>query len=161
MSEFFTEGITPLSLDSFTDEGYSNEDALMLAESLLEDAIPCITSILPSLGAKDKLLVKFAVLEMAKFIQVDFDNFDRATSPFQSETVGSYTYHKATRAVRDGDPTNVPGFDRAVNKLASLCTAPDDGAGFSVTSEQVFKPGFSSYRVSHDRGWLGPSYRQV
>lgn len=157
MSELFTEDLFPEDLDTFDSSGYSNADALMLAESLLEDAIPCIETILPTLNAKDKLLAKFAVLEMAKFIQVDFLNFDRATSPFQSETVGSYSYSKMVRAVREGDATNVPGFDRAVSKLAALCENTDSGA-FSSSSEVVFQPGYDNFINRRERGQVASGY---
>ena len=144
MSEPIIGGLDPEALDDFESEGYSNEDALELASGLLYAAIPCLASIESTLTPAQSKIAKFAVLEMAKYIKIEFSAFDSALSPFQSETIGSWSYSKAASAVSAQQSTGVPGFDRAVELLGGLCSA-DGGSVASVTSEQVFKPGFEFY----------------
>lgn len=153
MTDSFMDGITPDVLQTFEDEGYSDEEVLLLAQGLLLEAIPCLNSIYEKFTDAQKLTIKFAVLEMAKYIKIDYFNFDRATSPFQSETIGSYTYSKMANNVRLNVHTGVPGFDRAVTQFAGLCDV-DGGIGAAqTTSEQVFKPGYD--RFIHARESLG------
>lgn len=159
MSENYIEGISAIELERFEAEGYTDEDALGLSQSLIEDAIPCLSQVYNTLSARDKKLVQFAVLEMAKFIKIDYFNFERSTSPFQSETIGSYTYNKMVRSVSQRTDTGVPGFDRAVARLADMCGQLDETGGgvFAASSEQVFAPGFHAYRVTRETGWMSPS----
>ena len=143
----YTSNITPEELDDFRENGYSDQDALDLAQGLLEQAIPCLGDIADSLKDWQKTLVKSAILEMAYYLQLEKQNFEGATSPFQSETQGSYSYSKMSVAVRNKTGTGVANFDRAVDTLASMCDITDDSNGmFAVSSEQVFKSGFDSYR---------------
>lgn len=144
-SESFIGGIEPVDLESFENEGYSEQDALDLAQGLLLVAIPCLETIYEKFSVIQKKTIRFAVLEMAKYIKVDFDNFDRATSPFQSETIGSYSYSKMAASIRSGSATGVPAFDRAVEQFASMCDLGGLDGGTYVSSEMVFKPGFDRY----------------
>lgn len=144
-SENFIEGIEPSDLNSFEEEGYSDQDSLDLAQGLLVVAIPCLNTIYDKLTAIEKKTIRFAVLEMAKFIKIDFDNFERSTSPFQSETIGSYSYSKMMSSVKRGDDTGVPAFDRAVSQFASLCAVDGLDGGAYISSEQVIKPGYDRY----------------
>lgn len=149
MSELNIEGVSPLSLQDFEMEGYSDEDALTLAQGLLASAVPCLSTLYPLMTAGDKLLAKYAVLEMAKYIKIDYFNFERSTSPFQGETIGSYSYNKISSSVGRGEATRVPRFDDAVSRFVGLCEDAGSGVGTtSASSEQVFKPGFDNYMAS-------------
>ena len=151
MADLIIDGVDADSLQNFEEEGYSDEDALALAQGLLEQAVPCLATMFATLSAADKSVVKFAVLEMAKFIKIDFFNFERATSPFQSETIGSYSYNKMARNVSNSESTGVPGFDRAVTKLSPMCSVDSTSSGLGAgSSEQVFKPGYGDYRASRE-----------
>lgn len=147
----FIEGVEVGDLESFDTEGYSQEDALTLAQGLLLDAIPCLSTIYSGFSAGDKLAIKFAVLEMAKYIQVDHHNFVAATSPFQSETIGAYTYNKMSAAVKQKTSTGVPAFDRAVDQFASLCGV-DNGGLSQVVSEIVVIPNYKQFRDEREFG---------
>lgn len=140
----FIEGVDVETLLTFEEEGYSDQDALDLAQGLLEDAVPCLSKIYADLPSADKKMAKYGVLEMAKYIKLDYLNFEAATSPFQSETLGSYTYNKMARSVLAQTATGVPGFDRAVTRLGALCNVDAEGGSYS-TSEQVFAPGYTNY----------------
>lgn len=147
----FIEGVDVDSFQSFEDGGYSDEDALKLAQAHLEEAIPCLHSKYSSLTEAQKLSAKFAVLEMARYIQNTHEDFDRVTSPFQSETLGAYSYNKMAQAIRSQDKTGVPAFDSAVSLLSGLC-AEDVDSGTGSSSEQVFKPGYEDYRKHREWG---------
>ena len=149
MDELALDGVGPYEFTQFEEQGYSDEDALDLAQGLLMEAIPCLGTIYPAFSEAQRKTIKFAVLEMAKYIKIDYFNFERSTSPFQSETIGSYTYSKAAQSVRNGASTGIPAFDRATSQFAELCNA-DSGAFYS-SSEQVIRPGFDAYRESRER----------
>lgn len=149
MDELVLDGVGPYEFTQFEEQGYSDEDALDLAQGLLMEAIPCLGTIYSAFSEAQRKTIKFAVLEMAKYIKIDYFNFERSTSPFQSETIGSYTYSKAAQSVRNGASTGIPAFDRAVSQFAELCNA-DSGAFYS-SSEQVIRPGFDNYRDSRER----------
>lgn len=147
----YIEGVDVNTFTSFEVEGYTDEEALVLAQGLLERAVPCLATIYPTLSAAERMVAKFAVLEMAKYIKIDYYHFERATSPFQSETIGSYTYNKMARSIQTSTETGVPGFDRAVSDLGALCEMAGDG-GSGATSEQVFKPGYTSFIERREHG---------
>lgn len=153
----FMDGITPFALNEFEEAGYSDEDVLALAEGLLLDAIPCLNSVYPNFTESQKTTIKFAVLEMAKYIKIDYFNFERATSPFQSETIGSYSYSKMAANIKKREDTGVPGFDRAVAQFAGLCSIDSEGGGASTTSEQVFKPGYGEFIERREGVVAGPA----
>ena len=150
--------VTEFTLQNFEENGYSDADALDLASGLLMDAIPCLETIYPTLPSYDQKAAEFAILEMAKYIKIDYFHFERSTSPFASETIGSYSYNKILSNVQNRQSTGVPAFDRAVAKLSGKCT---DAAGItSVSSEQVFTDGYGNFRnkresrtVSRDTWW--------
>ena len=147
----FMDEITPVELQDFENNGYSEEDALDLAKGLLLSAIPCLDTLLTSMSNLDKIAIKSAILEMAYYIKIDYYNFERSTSPFTSETIGSYTYSKMSTSIKGGVSTGVPAFDRAVAQFAGLCDVEGGaGGGSSSTSEIVVRPGFQSYANSRE-----------
>ena len=142
---FEIAGVTSEDLEQFENEGYSDEDALELAKGLLIEAVPCLSSIYNNLSTYHQKMAKYAVLEMAHYLKLEFSNFAQSTSPFQSETIGSYTYSRLAQSVRDKQGTGVHNFDRAVDTLSDLCVDANSGSGSAAsTSEQVFKPGFEN-----------------
>lgn len=150
----FLSGITEFTLQMFEESGYTDADVLNMSKVLLAKAIPCLDTLYPTLPTEEQESINFAVLEMASFLKVDHTNFDAITSPFSSETIGSYTYHKmndATTAINRGMATGVPAFDRAVSIYAPMCGA-DSGTAMEATSEQVFKPGFEEFLHSREYG---------
>lgn len=62
-------------------------------------------------------LAKFGIMDMADKIYLSQPYKESTASPFQSETIGSYSYSRMTQAVKKGDATGVMWFDLAVNKL--------------------------------------------
>lgn len=148
--EMYIDGIDVEDLAEFEEEGYSEEDAITLGKGLLLRAIPCLPTIYDSLDEAELLLIKYAILEMAKYLRIEYSNFERATSPFQSETIGSYSYSRLMRSVQAGEETGVPQFDRAVALIGPKCYAEDgsDDVAFA-TSEQVFQEGFHNRRTTN------------
>lgn len=65
------------------------------------------------------MLAKYGIMEMADKIYLSQPYHEASASPFQSETIGSYSYTKAVASVKKGDATGVMWFDMAVNKLKS------------------------------------------
>lgn len=63
------------------------------------------------------MLVKNGILDMADKIYLSQPYQEASASPFQSETIGSYSYTKAVASVKKGDSTGIMWFDLAVNKL--------------------------------------------
>jgi hypothetical protein len=63
------------------------------------------------------MLAKYGILDMADKIYLSQPYKTATISPFQSETIGSYSYSKMTQAVKKGDATGVAWFDLAVSKL--------------------------------------------
>ncbi len=64
-------------------------------------------------------LAKNGILDMADKIYLSQPYKEAVASPYQSETIGSYSYSRAVAAVKKGDATGVMWFDLAVNKLKS------------------------------------------
>lgn len=62
-------------------------------------------------------LARYGILDMADKIYLSQPYQQTTNSPFQSETIGSYSYSKMSQATKKGDATGVMWFDLAVNKL--------------------------------------------
>lgn len=63
-------------------------------------------------------LAKYGIMDMADKIYLSQPYQEATASPYQSETIGSYSYSKSVQAVKKGDATGVMWFDLAVNKLS-------------------------------------------
>lgn len=68
-------------------------------------------------------LAKNGILDMADSIYLGQPYRESSASPYQSETIGTYSYSKAAKAVKKGDSTGIIWFDLAVNKLKSSSNA--------------------------------------
>lgn len=76
-------------------------------------------------------LAKNGILDMADSIYLSQPYKESIASPFQSESIGSYSYSKLTRNVKKGDATGVTWFDMAVSRLRSA----NSGIGASGSIE--------------------------
>lgn len=151
----YINGVDPLALHEFEDEGYSDESALALAQGLLEEAAPHLERVYPELPATKQKIVKYAVLSMAKYLKNEWEEFDRATSAFQSESIASYSYNKMAQNIRDRAGTGVEAFDRAVSMLSAYADN-SEGAVFGTKSEAVFEPGYQGYVYDREGRNNGP-----
>ena len=82
-------------------------------------------------------LVDFAILSMADSIHLSAPYQAATASPFNSESIGSYSYSKTARAVQAGEDTGVMWFDLAVRQL-SVCEESDNGS-FQRGGIEVFE----------------------
>jgi hypothetical protein len=71
----------------------------------------------PPEGEIENELVDMAVLHMADAISLSSEYAAASASPFSSESIGSYSYSKAAKAVSKGETTGIMWFDLAVGKL--------------------------------------------
>lgn len=74
-------------------------------------------------------LIDFAIAAMADHIVLARRYAEASASPFNSESIGSYSYSKTASAVRAGQPTGVGWFDTAVGEL-SVCDAQGGDIAF-------------------------------
>lgn len=70
-------------------------------------------------------LAKNAILSMADNIFLAQRYQQAMASPFNSETVGSYSYSKTASAVQRGDSTGIMWFDLAIEQLSECDTGYD------------------------------------
>lgn len=103
-------------------EGYVTTSAFPQA-LLLFKLGTCLASP-DDLSPEQKQLVDFAVLSMADAIHLSAPYQTALASPFNSESIGSYSYSRAAHAVSQGLPTGVSWFDMAIQQL-SVCDSLD------------------------------------
>lgn len=77
-----------------------------------------------------KQLVDFAILSMADAIHLSAPYQASLASPFNSESIGSYSYSKTAGAIQRGLPTGIGFFDLAIQQL-SVCDQMAGGTVFS------------------------------
>lgn len=73
----------------------------------------------PTDPAARQLMVN-AIVELADKIYLDQRYRDVKASPFQSETIGSYTYSKIIANAQKGKPTGLSWWDIAVEELSQV-----------------------------------------
>lgn len=112
-------------------------------------------------------LAKYGILDMADNIYLSQPYQEASASPYQSETIGSYSYSKSIQAVRKGDATGVRWFDLAVNRLSSGNSVMASGSiegmewdGLEVTPDGRVKivGGSGSYRGDAKSAWEIDTY---
>lgn len=81
-------------------------------------------------------MVDYAVLSMADAIHLAQPYQTALASPFNSETIGSYSYSKTAKAIRQGKETGVDWFDIAIDQL-SVCDTLD--GSFSQGGIEIFE----------------------
>lgn len=72
------------------------------------------------LSEDQQQMVDFAILSMADGIHLAQPYQTALASPFNSESIGSYSYSKVAKAVQKGEETGVMWFDLAIDQL-SVC----------------------------------------
>lgn len=102
---------------------------------------------------RDAQLIQLGILSMADLLVLSQPHQAAIATPFQTESIGSYSYSKAQKAVSQGLPTGVSWFDMAVGRL---------GVGIDnvVSSEAitVFERDYP-YRDINGRGMVRVPYR--
>lgn len=73
-----------------------------------------------ALTTDQKQLVDFAILSMADAIHLTAPYQAAKANPFNSESIGSYSYSKTAQAVQSGLETGIMWFDMAIDQL-SVC----------------------------------------
>lgn len=69
-------------------------------------------------NARKRQIAYNGICEMAQKIYDSQEYASVVNTPFQSETIGSYSYSKASQAVSAGQPTGVLWFDLAVSRMS-------------------------------------------
>lgn len=107
------------------------------------------------LPPEDQQLVDFAIISMADAIFLDSQYATVKAAPFNSETIGSYSYSKAVKAIQVGMDTGVMWFDLAVASL-SVC---DDAGTFLQGGIEVFESDgkFRDGDLPENRHFLSPA----
>ena len=81
-------------------------------------------------------MVDFAILAMADAIHLAQPYQTALASPFNSESIGSYSYSKTAKAIRQGNETGVDWFDIAIDQL-SVCD--ELGGSFMQGGIEIFE----------------------
>lgn len=106
-------------------QSYSKYSETALKQALLLFKIGTCLAQFPDDPIKAEL-AKNAILAMADSIFLSQRYQQAMASPFNSETIGSYSYSKTASAVSAGKPTGIMWFDLAIGEL-SVCGLQDDG----------------------------------
>lgn len=93
-------------------EGSAIPQALLLFKLATHIVDPSV------LSSENQELVRFALLAMADSIHLSAPYQTALASPFNSESIGSYSYSKTAAAVRKGEETGIQWFDLAVSMLS-------------------------------------------
>lgn len=81
----------------------------------------------PELLTEDQQqLVKFAILSMADAIHLAAPYQTSLANPFNSESIGSYSYSKTAKAVQAGKETGISWFDMAIQQLSQCDNVSGD-----------------------------------
>lgn len=108
------------------------------------------------LSDDEQSLVDFAIAAMADAIYLSQPYQAAVASPFNSESIGSYSYSKVAKAVQAGQPTGVMWFDMAVSQL-SVCY--DSSGDFATGGVEVFEHAEGAYvrgSTGDNLRWLTP-----
>lgn len=158
----FTPALTLTDLASFSGR---SEDSYRLAD-YVDEIISQATDLLQlatglSEWPSDPLnarLAKRGVLDMADALYLSQAHRKAVISPFQSETIGSYSYSKAARQIAGGFPTGIGWFDLA---RATLIQTDDVLTSvFANTATTVFENdtiGVDISKAPNRRTVVGPA----
>lgn len=98
-----------------------------LAQATLLFSIVTKLNAYPSDPAQAQL-ARFAIMEMADRFYLSQPHAEIYASPFQSETIGSYSYSKVLNQARNNEATGVVWWDLAIDEL-SLVERSTVGSG--------------------------------
>lgn len=126
--------ITVDDLSDFTGRPAESFNSVFVMYSAIPQAVllfkmaTCIEDF-EQLSEDNQNLVKFAIMAMVDDIALKAPFQAALASPFNSESIGSYSYSKsAAAAIKNGTETGVFWFDMAVRKL-SVCDSLSVGGG--------------------------------
>lgn len=107
----------------------------------------------------EKELVDMAIITMADSIYLSQPFMAVAASPFNSETIGSYSYSKVAKMVAAGAPTGVMWFDLAITQV-SICSELA-GGDIMFGGVEVFEHSetFIAGNLGHNIRFLSPTER--
>lgn len=114
-------------------QSYTSYADTSISQALLLFKIGTCLAGLPE-DETQKELATMGVMAMADSIYLSQEFQKQAASPFSSESIGSYSYSKAARAVAGGGTTGIMWFDLAVSQLGQ-CVQSDGiptGGGIQV-----------------------------
>lgn len=134
-------------------EGFVNASAIPQA-LLLFKLGTCLASP-DALTTDQKQLVDFAILSMADAIHLSAPYQAAMASPFNSESIGSYSYSKTAKAVASGVETGIGWFDRAIDEL-SVCDQEASGLVFGGIEVFEFDAAFVAGASGQNRRMLSP-----
>ncbi len=106
-------------------QSYSKYADTALSQALLLFKIGTCLAQFPDDPLKAEI-AKNGILAMADSIFLSQRYQQAMASPFNSETIGSYSYSKTASAVQRGDKTGIMWFDMAIEQL-SECSYLSDG----------------------------------
>lgn len=91
-------------------------------------------------------IYQYAVCDLARWLQDQFEVSEEINSPFTGERIGSYSYQKqqALKAAREGHETGIYWLDLALNLFRDMSGG---GSMISVSSEDVMYPDVSNYET--------------
>lgn len=107
----------------------------------------------------EQQLVDFAIISMADAIHLSAPYQRAMASPFNSESIGSYSYSKTAKAVQNGQETGIMWFDMAISSL-SVCDSQGSGGGsFQRGGIEVFENDglFIAGRLPGNIDYLSPA----
>lgn len=89
------------------------------------------------------LLATYAILQMADRMYLEQPNAQVLASPYQSETIGSYSYSKgsAVSKAQDGSLTGLYWWDLAMDQLANVLSAGVASGAITVLDSDIYDDG--------------------
>jgi hypothetical protein len=107
-------------------------------------------------------LAKYGILDMADNIYLSQPYQEALASPYQSETIGSYSYSKTVKAIKKGDATGVTWFDMAVNRLKAGGSGIGDSGSIEGMEWDGIAPGPNGKnKIVGASGTYGPRGREA
>lgn len=101
---------------------------------------------------REARIVKNAIMELSRYLLASEEVADRTYNNFSSETIGSYTYSKAQRAlvsIQSGIPLGLFWVDLAISMLSREADKTNPSIGYS--GEQVFPPNYKVFNAPYAR----------
>lgn len=141
--EYFS-GIPEFELGDFA------VNALKQATTLFE-VYSCLDTY-PEAGSVQYDIAVNGICDMALALTLSQPHLSAKYGPYQSESIGSYSYSKVSSLVQKGLPTDVGWFDRAISELG-VC---DSGAGVYSDATTIFENDNVVRDVTGRRHVIGP-----
>lgn len=101
-------------------------------------------------------LATYGILAMAEALILSQPYNAALANPFQSETIGSYSYSKMSGAVMTGVPTGVSWFDSAIQRLSKCGDSGIGGGGVNFGGIGMFEHQGEFAATPNGVRFLGP-----